>query len=280
MLNRHVIRQLNLLIDGRLEREDALKAMAHLERCERCTAEWEALRRDREALQTSGSGIDMRSARKLLERERIAVLAQAEPRRLAKAATGVRPHVLKATVLVASGVISVLTILYILGEPKEIPLSRLLPGNTIYGPTVSTLADSNLGARDQVVAYETPAWLAEDMTPLGTIVGEDDGARVSQTTVLFGENCLTVTERQGRLPRDVGEHLERSDQGEREVFLLDEEGSGILFESGDSVITVGCDCTLDVLVGIVDSFPEESSPGILTRLGDGVGAVADAVTGG
>ena len=87
MITRHVTKQLNLLIDGRLEREDALKAMGHLAECEWCTTEWEALRRDRGALQTSGSGIDMRSAQKLLNRERIAVIAQTEPRRHAKVAT-------------------------------------------------------------------------------------------------------------------------------------------------------------------------------------------------
>ncbi|MCJ7827057.1 MAG: zf-HC2 domain-containing protein [Demequinaceae bacterium] len=280
MLSRHVIRQLNLLIDGRLEREDALKAMAHLEGCERCTAEWDALRRDREALQTSGTGIDMRSAQRLLGRERIAVLAQAEPRRLAKAATGVRPHILKGTIMAASGVIAILSILYMLGEPREIPLSSLLPGNTIYGPTVSTLVMDNADARENAIASESPAWQVPEMTPLGTIIVDDNGARVSRTTVLMGENRFTVTERRGRLPKDVEDFLQRSDQGEREVFLFDEEGSGVMFESGDNVISIDCDCSLDVLVGIVNTFPEESSPGVLTRLGDGVGVIADAVTGG
>jgi hypothetical protein len=279
-MTHHVTRQLNLLIDGRLERQDALKAMAHLAECESCTDEWDALRRDREALQTSGSGIDMRFAQRLLDRERIAVIAQAEPRRHAKAANCVRPHVLRGSLLVASGAIGILTILYMLGEPKEIPLSTLIAGNSVSETTVQMVSMDDAEETAALVASGHPEWAGSELTPLGTTILEDDGIRVSRTTVRMGENELIVTERRGRLPRDIAEVLEQSAQGDRTVFLFDGDGAGILFESGQMVVTIGCSCPKEILVGVAQGFPEERSPGVLSRLGDGMGELADVVTGG
>jgi hypothetical protein len=278
VIGRHVARQLNLLIDGRLDRDDALKAMAHLEECERCGARWEALRRGREALQTSGSGIDMRSAQHLLNRDRIAMLAKAEPRRHIKVAAGVRPRFFKGLILTAPMVVATLTALYMLGEPREIPLSTLLPGNTVYGPTVSSLALDGSTSVGSVEYSSCPQWVDPDMTPLDSVVREEEGVKISETRVLFEGNQLTVTERPGRLPREVGEVLPRA-ESDRDVYVLDEEGTDIVFESAGQVVTASCDCPTDVLVGFAGGFPEGDSPGLLTQLGDGVGVVVDAVTG-
>lgn len=276
----HVTRQLSLLIDGRLERPDALKAMAHLAECETCTSEWAALRKDHEALQTSGSGIDMRFAQRLLDRERIAVIAQAEPRRHAKAASTMRPHVLRGTLMVASGAIGILAILYLLGEPQEIPVSTLIAGNSATGQAVMAISVNGADKADTLVASGHPEWVDSEMVPLETVTLEEDGIRLSQTTVRMGENQFVVTEGHGRLQRDIGEVLEQSTQGDRAVFLVDGEGAGILFASGDMVVMIDCSCSEEVLIGVAEYFPEESPPGVLTRLGDGVEELADVVTWG
>jgi len=277
---RHVTRQLNLLIDGRLGREDALKVMGHLAECELCTAEWDALRRDREALQTSGSGIDMRFAQKLLNRERIAVIAQTEPRRHAKVARSVRPHVLRGSLIAVSGVVGILTILYMLGEPKEVQLSAFVEGNSVNGLTSHAIYPLGAGGMNSLVTSGQPGWASEEITQLGTVIQENNGVRVSRTTARMGENEFIVTESRGRLPQNVGEVLERSDQGGREVFLLDGDGSGVLFASGDGVVMIDCSCSGEALAGVVEAFPEEQPPGVLTRVSDGMGEIADAVTGG
>lgn len=278
MLRYHVTRQLNLLIDGRLGRDDALKAMAHLAECESCTSRWDALRQGREALQTSGNGIDMTSAQRLLSRDRIAVLAQTEPRRHAKAAAGMRPRVLRGILVATPAVMALLVLLYVLGEPREIPLSTLTQGNIIYAPTVSSLAVDSSTVPDSHGSSSYPSWVGPEMTPLGMVVREDQGMTVSQTRVLLGENQLTVTERRGRLPREIDDVLPRA-ESDRPVYLLDEAGTDIVFGSADTVVTVSCACETDVLVDFAGNFPEESSPGVLDRLGDGMGVVADAVTG-
>jgi len=277
-MRRHVVRQLNLLIDGRLNRDDALKAMAHLEECERCTARWDALRRGREALQTSGNGIDMTSAQHLLNRDRIAMLAKAEPRRHVKVAAGVRPRVLKGVIVATPMVVAILAVLYMLGEPREVPLTSLLPGNTVYGPTVSNLAMDGSTSVGSVEHSSCPQWVDPDMTPLDSFIREEEGVRISETKVLFGGSQLTVTERPGRLPKEVDEVLPRA-EADRDVYLLDEGGTDIVFESAGQVVTASCECSTDVLVGFAGSFPEGNSPGLLTQLGDGVGVVVDAVTG-
>lgn len=279
MTTRHVTRQLNLLIDGRLAREDALKAMGHLAECEWCTAEWEAMRRDREALQTSGSGIDMRSAQRLLNRERIAVIAQTEPRRHAKIARSVHPHVLRGSLLVAAGVVGILTILYVLGEPKEVQLSTLFDGASAHGLAAPTESQMSAGGIDVLATSGQPEWASEEIVPLGMVIQENDGIRISHTTARMGDQEMVVTESRGRLPHDVDEVLERSDQGNRAVYLGD-DGTGVVFASGDSVVRITCDCSEETLVVIVDAFPDEQHPGLLTRVGDGMGAIADVVTGG
>jgi hypothetical protein len=277
--DRHVVRQLNLLVDGRLGRDDALKVMAHLEGCARCTARWDELRQGREVLQTSGNGIDMRSAQQLLNRDRIAMLAQAEPRRHVKVAAGVRPRILKGIVVSTPMVVLALVVLYFLGEPREIPLTTLLAGNTVYGPTVSSLALDSSASAETSASPPCPQWVGSDMTPLNSFVRDEEGVRVSQTKVLFGGDQLTVTERRGRLPKGIDDVLPRI-EADRDVYILDDQGTDIVFQSADQVVTVSCDCPTDVLVGFTGNFPEQDSPGLLGQLGDGIGVVVDAMTGG
>ena len=191
-----------------------------------------------------------------------------------------RPHVLRGSLLAATGVIGILTILYMLGEPKEVPLNTFFEGNSVQGLAASTISPLSAGGANGLVASGLPEWASEEITPLGTIVQEDNGVRVSRTTARIGEHEIVVTESRGRLPENVDEVLERSDQGDRDVFLLEGDGAGVLFASGDRVIRIGCSCSEETMVGMVEAFPEEQHPGVLTRVSDGMGAIANAVTGG
>jgi hypothetical protein len=131
-----------------------------------------------------------------------------------------------------------------------------------------------------LVASGHPEWAGSEMIPLGTVILKENGISLSQTTVRMGENQFVVTEGRGRLPQDVGDVLEQTTQGDRTVFLLEGDGAGIVFASGDMVVMIDCSCPKEILVGAAGYFPEERPPGILTRLGDGMEELAEVVTGG
>ena len=279
MTTRHLGKRLCLLLDSRLDRDETLRAMAHLDECEACSEEWESLRRDREALQTSGTGIDMRFAQRLLDKERIAEIALAEPKRHAKAATGAHPHVLRATVLSASGVVGILAILYILGQPKEIPLETFLYGSQYSGLAIGTSAAPAMTSVPDMEAWAHPVWDAPVDAQVEAVVFTDGSGRILSATMVVAAEEFTVTERKGQLPADVSNVLERTGTESRDVFLLEGDGTSVLFESGNKVVKIDCACPVEDLVGFADTFPEGRAPGVLERLGEGVGVFADAVTG-
>jgi hypothetical protein len=274
---RHLGKRLYLLVDGRLDRADAIEAMTHLEDCEACTNEWREILRAREALQTSGSGIDMRFARRLLDRDRIAEIAQAEPKRHVKVASGVRPHVVRATALGTVATIAVLSVLYALGEPDRVGIDSLASANAENGP-VRVVGEEGPDPRS-LDPWAHPVWDDSEFVPISAWILDDDGVPMLQATVLLGEHEMLITERKGRLVVRPDDAVVRAEDTSREVYLVDGDDSAVVFESADAVVMIGCTCPMDSLLGAVDEFPEASGQGVLARLGSGVGEVADAVTG-
>jgi hypothetical protein len=279
MTTRHLGKRLSQLLDGRLNDEETLEAMAHLESCPACNEEWDDLRRDREALQTSGSGIDMRNAQKLLNRDRIAEIAQAEPRRHVKVAGGVRPHFMRATLLSTAGVTVVLALLYALGEPGVVSPDAFVAEAVHHGPDLRIVPSSS--AADEVLApWVHPEWGEGTIAPAQAVRTEANGVRVVRALVFVGDDELMVSEVKGQLPSEPTDPLVRVEHEARDVFQIEGEDSTIFFESEDAVVRLDCTCSLESLLAVADTFPESRDPGVFERLGQGVGAVANAVTGG
>ena len=88
MNDKHLGDRIHDLLDGRLSRTDTHAAMAHLDHCEECSKRWQELRSAREALNSSPAGIDMRFAQMLLDKDRMAQIAQGESKHVARAARG------------------------------------------------------------------------------------------------------------------------------------------------------------------------------------------------
>ncbi len=279
MTARHLGKRLFPLLDGRLDRAETLEAMAHLDSCPGCSQEWADLRRDREALQTSGSGIDMRFAQKLLDRDRIAEIAQAEPRRHIKVAGGVRPHFLRATLLSAAGVTIVLMLLYALGEPGVVGPEAFIAGSANHEAVLRNFPSSE-AQQEALAPWVHPMWREGTVAPVSAVRMEANGVHIVVAVVIVGNDELTVSEAKGRLPADLGDPLVRVNHDAREVFQVEGEDSTIFFESENSVVRIDCSCPLESLLAVADTFPESRDLGVFERLGQGVGAVASAVTGG
>jgi len=276
---RHLGNRIHDLVDGRLSRADTYVAMAHLADCEECGTEWEQLRQERAALQTSGTGIDMSFARTLLGRDRIAEIAKAEPRRHEKVSKGRGTNfALVASVALIAGGLG-LGGLYMLGAPSEARLD-FDGASRVAGQSVQYMNAPSMRTGEQLNSWLHPEWRSSGLVPIeAMLLQAEDGSTVLVARILSGLETVTVTEQHGRLPRGMGETFGPGSTGDLESFVVREEPAQIVFEAGGTVVSLGCDCALEVLEGIAEEFPDGEDPSVIERIGDGFDSVTSAIVG-
>lgn len=281
MTTRHLGKRLYALVDGRLSRDEAYVAMAHVGECAECAAQWQALRRDRIALQTSGTGIDMSHARGLLDRDRIAEIARDEPRRHVKAAKGRGVNIAVVAVsILATGALAV-GVLWRLGAPPEVGLEIAEAPDAASASNVQLLGAPGMRSEGSLVAWVHPSWESSNIIPVdAAVIQSDDGPTVLVARVLAGGEPVTVTEQKGTLPAGFGSEFPMGGATGHEVYVVSEEPAQVVWDAGGVVVGLACDCTVDILESVASQFPNGNEPGVIERLGDGLRAVADAVTGG
>jgi hypothetical protein len=172
-----------------------------------------------------------------------------------------------------------LAALYALGEPTVVEPDALLAGATFRGSDVQV---APAGDFDQapLEPWVHPVWGEGTVAPTRALVIEQNGVRFVQAVILVNHDELTITEAKGQLPDVPRDPFVKADHLTRDVFVLVDVQSTILFQSEDRVVRIDCLCPIEVLFAVADTFPEGSTPGVLQRVGEGVGHVADAVTGG
>ncbi len=281
MTTRHLGKRLYALIDGRLSREDTYVAMAHVGECEECAERWEALRKDRIALQTSGTGIDMSFTSHLLDRTRIAEIARDEPRRHVRAARGRGINVAVAGVsLLASGAI-VLGLLWRLGAPPEVSLEVAVAPDQATASSVQLMGAPRMRVEGSLVSWIHPAWESSSVIPVdAAVIQTAEGTTVLVARILAGGESIRVIEQKGTLPSGFGESHSMGSETDQEIYVLSDDPSQIVWDAGGVVVSLDCTCPIEVLEAVASQFPDGNEPGILERLGDGLQVVADAVAGG
>jgi anti-sigma factor RsiW len=278
---RHLGKRLYSLVDGRLSREDAYVAMAHVGECEECAARWEALRRDRIALQTSGTGIDMTFAGHLLDRSRIAEIARDEPRRHVRAAPGRGVNVAVVGISLVAGGALVLGLLWTLGAPPEVGLEVAAPPDQSTAASVQLMGAPRMRVEGSLISWVHPEWEGSNVIPVdAAVIQMQDGTTVLVASILAGGEPIRVIEQKGTLPAGFGAGLPRGAAADREVYVVSEDPSQIVWDAGGVVVSLGCACSVAILESVASQFPDGHEPGILERLGDGLETAADAVTGG
>lgn len=280
MTTRHLGKRLYPLVDGRLARAETIEAMTHVDDCVACRSAWDNLRRDREALQTSGKGIDMKFAVRLLDQGRIAEIALAEPKRHVKVASRVRPHVWRASITGAVLCVTVLGILWSLGAPDEVRLDSVLAGDAIPGQQTAVVSNSAIRGSDALATWALPAWDDEEIIPVEALLIDHAGSATLFVTIRSDGSEITMTETTGRLPRNIAESMDLWAGAPRALFVIEDPHQILAFEAADKVVVLACRCAPEVLVDVALAFPEAYGPTVFERLGDGAQAVADAVTGG
>ncbi len=281
MTTRHLGKRLYALVDGRLSREEAYVAMAHVGECAECAEKWQALRKDRIALQTSGTGIDMSFARDLLDRDRIAEIARDEPRRHAKAARGKGVNVAVLAVSIVAGGALVLAILWRLGAPPEVGLEVAAAPDAATASSVQLMGAPGMRVEGSLLSWVHPDWETSGVIPVdAAVIQTAQGTTVLVARVLSGGDSITVIEQKGTLPSGFGSEFPMGSAADREVYVVSDDPSQVVWDAGGVVVGLGCSCSIDVLESVANEFPIGSEPGVFERLGDGLQAVADAMSGG
>ena len=281
MTTRHLGRRLYALVDGRLSREETYVAMAHVGECSECAAKWEALRRDRIALQTSGTGIDMSYTSHLLDRDRIAEIARDEPRRHVKAARGRGVNIAVVAVALVAGSALVVGLLWRLGAPPEVGLEVAQAPDTSTASSVQLMGAPGMRHEGSLVSWVHPAWETSSVIPVdAAVIQTANGTTVLVARVLAEGAPVTVTEQKGTLPAGFSSEFPMGGATDHEVYIVSDKPAQVVWDAGGVVVGLTCDCQVDVLENVASQFPNGNEPGVFQRLGDGLRVVADAVTGG
>ncbi|WP_062461523.1 anti-sigma factor family protein [Demequina soli] len=279
MTDRHLGDRIHDLLDHRLSREATAEAMAHLEGCEGCTVRWDELRAAREALNSSEAGIDMTFARLLLDRERMERIAQQETRRHARAARGRDRRPVLITLSLTLVLVAVIGAAYVAGAPDDID-PGLAASSESGLLSVSRMDSSTMRAWDQTGGWIHPDWQSSGFAPVEAAVREtSNGARVLDYTLLSDAEPVLVHEQQGRLARDLAARLPVITVGDLDAYVAATDPISLVWQAGDVVVLVSCDCSVQTLEDVAAAFPQDGEAGPVDQVMAGFAVFSDALTG-
>lgn len=279
MTERHLGDSLHDLLDGRLSRDKAHDAMAHLAQCDDCTREWNELRAAREALNSSQAGIDMRFAQSLIDRDRMAEIAKGESKHRARAARG-RPHRAPYALIMASVVVAVVVAAYVVGAPRSIDPADEILAEGAEGAAVDTMAATALREGVAMDTWVQPDWEASGLIPVEASVYETtDGSQLLVARLLAGADAVVLIEQVGALV-SASADWPRMRVGERDVLIVSSDPLQVMWQSRSHVLAAGCRCSQDTLAAVIGAFPADGQPGAVQRIAAGFTEFAHALSGG
>jgi len=64
-----------------------------------------------------------------------------------------------------------------------------------------------------------------------------------------------------------------------DVYVVESDpySSTVVWQTGDVVVALSCECSLTTLESVAEEFPSASDPGFVDRVAEGFSALADAV---
>ncbi|WP_062310796.1 anti-sigma factor family protein [Demequina rhizosphaerae] len=279
MTGRHLGDRIHDLLDHRLSSEAAAEAMAHLEGCAECDARWRELRAAREALHSSEAGIDLRFTEQLLDRDRMAEIAQQETRQRARAARGRdrRPAVLTLSLTLI--LVAVIGAAYVAGAPEDVDPGLSAQADTA-GQSIVRMDSSTLREGGLSGDWIQPDWQSTGFIPVeGTVREAASGSRVLVYTLLTDAEPVLVLEQQGRLRYDRVAALPRVEAGGLDAYVVSTSPSRLAWQAGGVVVALSCSCALDTLEEVAAAFPQDDEPGPVDQVMTGLGVFVDALTG-
>jgi len=279
--SKHLGESVHDLLDGRLRGDKAYAAMAHLGECEQCASRFHELKEARDALTSSEAGIDMRFAQRLLDRDRIAEIAAGDTSFTYKARRPVRraPVIAAATLVVIAVVL--VGVAWQVGAPSEVTLAFAAPRQSGASP-VAYANTQQMRSGDMLQSWIHPDFSSSDVTPVeATVVQRADGGLVLLATILAGPEAsqVTVMQEHGYLSESATAQMPRADVKGAEVYVVENEGYSpmVVWQTGDVVVALSCECSLTTLESVAEEFPSASDPGFADRIVQGFSTLAGAV---
>lgn len=277
MKTRHLGDAVHDLLDGRLRGDRAYAAMAHMGECEECAARFHELRAARDALNSSQAGIDMRFAQRLLDRERIAEIAAKEDARKARVVRRRRraPLLIAASSLVVLATV-VVTAAWTAGQPDQVSLEFAQPRDSAV-PVAYVDTQGMRGG--ELRSWIHPDFASSRLIPVDAqVVQRRNGQQVLVARILSGMTDITVVQQHGRLNDELVDQLPVTEIRDEELYVLSEDpASSVVWQTGDVVIALSCECTLAELAAVAHEFPSAEAPSFVERVSDGFEALADAL---
>ena len=278
MTDKHLGERIHDLLDGRLSRDESQAAMAHLAECEQCNARWQELRADREALNSSPAGIDMRFAQLLLDKDRMAEMARGESKHVARAAKGrdKRP----ATIAAATAIILGFTVMgaYLAGSPDTID-NNLVAIAASGDERSMAVIDPEAMAAAKMTDWVQPDWQASGLIPVEAKIKRHGDAEILVASMLVGPDPVVIIEQRGRLSVVIVEQAPTITVNGLDVYVVSSTPLQVLWQSGPVVIAATCNCAVDTLATAIAAFPKADDPGVMDQIGAGFGVFGDALTG-
>jgi anti-sigma factor RsiW len=279
--SKHLGESIHDLLDGRLRGDKAYAAMAHLGECEECASRFHELKEARDALTSSEAGIDMRFTQKLLDRERIAEIAAGDTSLSLKPRRSVRrtPVIAAATLVVIAVVL--VGVAWQVGAPGEVTLAFAAPRQIGAAP-VAYANTQQMRSGDMLQSWIHPDFSTSGVTPVeARVVQRTDGGLVLLATILAGPEGkqVTVMQQHGYLSQSATAQMPRANVKRAQVFVVENESYSpmVVWQTGDVVVALSCECSLTTLESVAEKFPSASDPGFADRVSQGFSTLASAV---
>ena len=279
MSSKHLGESIHDLLDGRLRGDKAYAAMAHLGECEDCAARFHELKAARDALSSSQAGIDMRFTQKLLDREHIAGIAAGEVATPSISARSARrpPLVMAASLVVI--VVVLVGVAWQLGAPDEVTLAFAAPREGSVAPVA--YADTQaMRSGDLLRSWIHPDFSTSSLVPVeASVVTSRSGDLILVASLLAGKDAVTVKQAHGHLSTSATASMPSADVKRADVFVVESHpySSSVVWQTGDVVVALSCECSLTTLESVAEEFPSATDPGFVDRVAEGFSALADAV---
>ena len=276
MTSKHLGEKIHDLLDGRLRGAQAAAAMAHLEECADCTARFQELRAARDALNTASAGIDLSFAQGLLDRDRIANIAAHEPSGNARAAAPPDHRPMALAIIIGAAATAVLGTAYMMGAPAKVGLEFVSASGTPSAQPVAYMDPQGMRTGDQLRSWIHPDFATSNLVPVeARVLQRTNGSNVLVATLLRGMDVVVVTQEHATLTVVAGD-LPRADVTGIDVYVVSSEApSQVVWQTGDVVIALGCECALATLESVAGEFPTADGPGLVDRVGAGLDELAD-----